>query len=129
MFFGQSIVGTAVCLIIVFVVVRSLLSSSGKVPRSGQDITSVLVRQIARWSIAAKQDINPFIATLHANYAAGYLWALKDLVSEGEIDKITNYRALEKRVTQIQTDTTTKLTRACPMLIQNGDLFRLAGDA
>ena len=36
-----------------------------------------LVRQAARWSTAAKQDKNSMIAVLHANYGAGYLWALK----------------------------------------------------
>ena len=43
-----------------------------------------LVRQSARWSTATKQDKNPLIAVLHANYCAGYLWALKEIVSNEE---------------------------------------------
>ena len=39
---------------------------------------NTLIRQAARWSVAAQQDESPIIALLHANYGAGYLWALKD---------------------------------------------------
>src|SRR5207237_6958 len=38
----------------------------------------ILTRQAARWSTAASQDNNPLIAVLHANYGAGYLWAIHD---------------------------------------------------
>jgi len=92
------------------------------------DTVQTLVRQIARWTIAAKQDNNPVIATLHANYAAGYLWALKDLVPESSIDSVTNYRDLEREVLDAQTEATSALTRACPGLVSNGDLYKLAGD-
>ncbi len=92
------------------------------------DTVQTLVRQIARWTIAAKQDNNPVIATLHANYAAGYLWALKDLVPESSIDSVTNYRELEKEVLAAQTEATSSLTKACPGLVNNGDLYTLAGD-
>ena len=46
-----------------------------------------LVRQAARWSTAAKQDNNSMIAVLHANYGAGYLWALKDIINTNTIEK------------------------------------------
>lgn len=46
---------------------------------------NTLVRQTSRWATASKQDINILIAVLHANYAAEYLWALKDIASDEEI--------------------------------------------
>ena len=46
-----------------------------------------LVRQAARWSSAAKQDENPMIAVLHSNYGAGFLWALKDIATQEQIEK------------------------------------------
>ena len=43
-----------------------------------------LYRQSARWAVASDQDDNDIIRLLHANYAAGYLWAIKDIVSTEE---------------------------------------------
>lgn len=40
------------------------------------NIIKTLVRQSARWSVAASQDTNIMIAVLHSNYGAGYLWVL-----------------------------------------------------
>lgn len=37
-----------------------------------------LVRQTARWAIAADQDNNGYIANLHATYAMGYLMATRE---------------------------------------------------
>ena len=51
-----------------------------------------LVRQAARWSTAAKQDKNSMIAVLHANYGAGYLWALKRYNKNGYNRKKNRYR-------------------------------------
>ena len=48
-----------------------------------------LLRQSSRWAIAAKQDKSPIITLLHANYAAGYLWALKDIATDNDIKSIT----------------------------------------
>ena len=49
------------------------------------NIIKKLVRQSARWSTASTQDESPLIAVLHANYGAGYLWALRDVASDSEI--------------------------------------------
>ena len=51
-----------------------------------------LVRQAARWSSAAKQDKNPMIAVLHSNYGAGFLWALKDIATQDQIEKATGIK-------------------------------------
>jgi len=76
----------------------------------------ILIRQSARWATAAKQDQNPLIATLHANYAAGYLWALTDIATEKEIESIggINLTKFKKEVLEVQDFTTRKLSEACP---------------
>ena len=53
------------------------------------NIIKTLVRQSARWSTAAQQDNNAMISVLHANYGAGYLWALKDIATDQEITSAT----------------------------------------
>ena len=76
----------------------------------------ILVRQAARWSTAAKQDNNSLIAVLHANYGAGYLWALKDIASSEQIKIATNIDVskFEKEITDIQDNATKKMAMLCP---------------
>jgi len=75
-----------------------------------------LVRQAARWSTAAKQDDSPLIAVLHANYGAGYLWALKDIAPTSQIARAANIDILkfEKEIVEIQDEATTNMIRVCP---------------
>lgn len=75
-----------------------------------------LVRQAARWSTASTQDENPMIAVLHANYGAGYLWALKDIVLESEIEQITNLdiKKFTDEIVSIQDKATRKAVKTCP---------------
>lgn len=75
-----------------------------------------LVRQAARWSTAAKQDSNSLIAVLHANYGAGYLWALGDIATPEEILTATgvDYGRLKSEITAIQDEATTTLSNKCP---------------
>ena len=80
------------------------------------DMIKKLLRQAARWSVAAEQDELPMVAVLHANYGAGYLWALKDIATNDEIEKITgmNMMKVEKEITRIQDEATKKVYIACP---------------
>jgi hypothetical protein len=75
-----------------------------------------LTRQAARWATAAKQDQNPLIAILHANYGAGYLWAINDIVTSDQFNSITglDYTQFKDEITQIQDDATRKMTAVCP---------------
>ena len=75
-----------------------------------------LIRQAARWSTAAKQDNNSLIAVLHANYGAGYLWALKDIASSEQIKIATNIdiSKFEKEITDVQDNATKKMAMLCP---------------
>jgi len=73
-------------------------------------------RQAARWSTASEQDKNPFIANLHANYGAGYLFALQGMGSVKEIEGITgiDMKKFEKVILQTQDRAAKKLLKNLP---------------
>lgn len=81
-----------------------------------EDIINILVRQAARWSTAAKNDMNPLIAVLHANYGAGYLWALKDIATPQQVKSATgiDFLKFEREIVKIQDDSTMTLAKLCP---------------
>tara|TARA_Y100001958_G_C21244709_1_gene573982 strand:+ start:2883 stop:3278 length:396 start_codon:yes stop_codon:yes gene_type:complete len=76
----------------------------------------ILVRQAARWSTAAKQDESSMIAVLHANYGAGYLWAVKDIATDDQIAKAAgiDIRKFEKEIVEIQDQATIRMSQLCP---------------
>lgn len=77
-----------------------------------------LLRQGARWYKGYQNDINPLIAVLHANYSAGYLWALKDIFENEEIEQVLGGKEeriqYEKTITQAQDDATKQAVKQCP---------------
>lgn len=76
----------------------------------------VLYRQCARWAVASLQDASPMIAVLHANYAAGYLWAIKDIATPEQFARATggaDFLALERRVVAVQDAAARALLAAC----------------
>lgn len=79
-------------------------------------VITKLTRQAARWSTAAKQDENPLVAVLHANYGSGYLWALQDIASPEQIAAATgiDYKRLEREITETQDVITLKAVGICP---------------
>ena len=90
-----------------------------------------LVRQSARWSTAAKQDESSMIAVLHANYGAGYLWALKDIYTDEQIKQATgiDVQKFAKEITSIQDYATKKMTGLCPRFAPKSSyLTSLAGE-
>lgn len=95
---------------------------------------NILARQSARYAYAAQQDKAPLVALLHANYAAGYLWALKDISTEAEINLILGpnmLKNIESHITNIQDKATRTATKACPKLVHpysNVNILRLAGN-
>ena len=92
-----------------------------------------LLRQTARWATAATQDENPLIAVLHANYATGFLWALKDIATISQIESTTNINMIEfqKKIVNIQDATTKKLAKVCPEYAKTDDIYlaKIAGEA
>ena len=79
-------------------------------------VIKTLYRQCSRWSSAAIQDQNPLVATLHSNYAAGYLWGLEDVFTSDEISKATgiDHKEFRAGIQQNQDLATKTLIQACP---------------
>jgi hypothetical protein len=82
-----------------------------------------LYRQTARYAVASTQDDSPVIRTLHANYAMGYLMALKDLVTSADFQRATgkNLVDFERKIAQVQDASTIGLVSARPDLIPAED--------
>lgn len=118
--------------ILISIIVINFLKKSDKTECTDKIIT--LIRGCARWAVASKQDTSPLISLLHANYSAGYLWAIKDIYTSEEINKLTgiNIIHLQNEITSIQDAATKKVTNICPMfvkeLLETEELARLAGD-
>lgn len=75
-----------------------------------------LFRQTVRWATAAKQDREPLVAVLHANYGVAYALALRQVASDAEIRAVTGHdgKALEDRVVAVQDAATARLAGRCP---------------
>lgn len=78
----------------------------------------ILARQMLRWYNAALQDTSPIIALLHANYAAGYLWALKDITNDSDFLRETGLvrETIERKITSVQDRAGKMALKACPLL-------------
>lgn len=97
--------------------------------RCGNDAIRALLRQAARYAIAAEQDINPLIAVLHADYAAGMVYAIQAAWPEWQFREATGlaFRAVLGEVIRIQDAAHRKMAAACPAVVPaDGILERLA---
>ena len=56
------------------------------------------------------------IAVLHANYGAGYLWALKDIANPTEISLAAgiNLKKFESEILRVQDNATREMIAQCP---------------
>ena len=108
------VVGLALAFLITKLANNCLWASSGEDVK--RDIIKTLLRQSARWSTAAAQDEAPMIAVLHANYGAGYLWALMDVANNDEIERATGVDVLKYKegITSTQDAATVRAIGACP---------------
>ena len=99
---------------------------------NNSNIIQVLVRSTARWSLASLQDKSPLVAVLHANYGTGYLWALREVFTDTQIQDATgvNIIKFEKQITQIQDRATKMLMSVCPKFSTGLDLelAKIAGN-
>ena len=79
-------------------------------------IIKKLSRQAARWSTAAKQDKSPLVAVLHANYGAGYLWALKEIANSSQIKAATgiDVQKFTEKIVETQDIATKRMIQLCP---------------
>lgn len=83
-----------------------------------QSYIQALARQAARWAIAAQNDQNKIIATLHANYAAGYLWSLFDICTPRQFENAVgvSYLDFKQGITSVQDQATRSLAASCPAI-------------
>jgi|TARA_R110000822_G_scaffold110074_1_gene240063 hypothetical protein len=92
-----------------------------------------LVRQSARYATAAQQDASPVIAVLHANYAAAYLYALKDIATDSQIHNATgiDVKKFKEHVTNVQDMVTRKTSEKCPDFVGDVDIYlaQIGGEA
>jgi len=92
-----------------------------------------LVRQSARYATAAQQDASPVIAVLHANYAAAYLYALKDIATDSQIHNATgiDVKKFKEHVTNVQDMVTRKTSEKCPEFVGEVDVYlaQIGGEA
>lgn len=127
----KDIIYLIIILILISVIVMSFVTKPSISSNSSlKPVIDTLIRQCARWAIAAQQDKNVIIAVLHANYAAGYLWALRDIASDVEIQNLSGVDIIKFRdeITKIQDTATLKLNAACPKFsVSNTYLMQIAG--
>src|SRR6056300_1345285 len=92
-----------------------------------------LVRQSARYATAAQQDASPVIAVLHANYAAAYLYALKDIATDSQIHNATgiDVKKFKEHITNVQDMVTGKTSEKCPEFVGEVDIYlaQIGGEA
>ena len=98
--------------------------------RTSNNHIHLLLRQTARWAVASQQDENPLIAVLHANYAVGYLSALREIATDRGIEQVTGIDGLQFQhdIQSIQDQAVKKATQACPSFTPQSPLATLAGN-
>ena len=114
---------------IVFIIILIIIFC----PRNttGKNIKKLL-KQSAFYATTAQQDNSPIMATLHANYAAGYLWALKDIANPRQIHQNSgiDLKKFEEHVLNIQEMVSKRVIEKCPEFAGEVDLYlsSIAGD-
>ena len=93
---------------------------------------TTLLRQSARYAIAAQQDESPLIAVLHINYAAAYFYAAKDIATDREIFNATgvDVQDYKQHLSKIQDSVSRQAYGACPEFVGDVDLYmgKIAGN-
>lgn len=93
--------------------------------KRGPDTLTILTKAAAKWATTAQQDESPYVAVMHANYAAGYLQALKDVATPTEIYRQTGveFKKFEEHILNVQDMVTQKVIKKCPEFAGNIDLY------
>ena len=84
-----------------------------------------LIQKCASYAVQAQQDTSPVQGMLHANYAAAYLSALKEVSTERQIQQVgsVNIRTFEEHILNVQKSVTDKALQAVPELAGKVDLY------
>lgn len=119
-----SIIITSIILMFIFIAYKNEKTKNNHI--------EIITRQAARWAVAAEQDESPLISLLHANYAAGYLWALRDIATDDEIYNKSgiDITIFKNKIMNVQETATKKVSDVCPQFVGKLDkyLLSLAGD-
>jgi len=81
--------GTVILYILLLIVIVVAITNVNTKVNEKDKIIRRLVRGISRYGNATIQDKSPLIGVLHANYSAGYLYALMDIATKKEIMNAT----------------------------------------
>lgn len=91
-----------------------------------------LVKQSARYATIAQQDTSPMTALLHANYAASYLYALKDIATENQIHNATgiDVKKFKEHIVNVQDMVSKKTSKTYPEIMGQVDIYlsEIGGD-
>lgn len=100
-------------ILIIIIILLVLVKTNKQLDK--ENTIRILMRQAARWSLAATQDESAMISVLHANYGAGYLWAVRDIATDNEIREATGVDILKFRdeIIKIQDNATKKMAKLC----------------
>lgn len=87
-----------------------------------------LYRQAARYMVASLQDESEVIQVLHANYAMGYIMALRDITTDTAFRRVTgeDLDTFEHKIAAAQDVATERLVRNRPDLVplQDSSIMR-----
>ena len=104
--------------------------STGRFGGIVSETARVLARQAARWATASVQDENPFVANLHGNYGAAFIFALRQVATDAEVEEATGMSApeFERRIVAVQDVAARRLLLAAPGIAPRGDVARVAAE-
>jgi hypothetical protein len=113
---------TVLVLVLILVLVLVIFRNSPNSSSLDKQIR-ILYRQTARYAVASAQDESSVIKTLHANYAMGYLMAIKDIATASDFKRATGTDMVlfESKITRIQDSSTVNLVSECEELIPDED--------
>jgi Tfp pilus assembly protein PilE len=105
-------------LIAVAIVATLIILTRTSYATGDDELVRTLYRQAARYAVASIQDDAEVIQMLHANYAMGYLLALKDVASTEDFKRATgeDLNAFERKIAEIQDAATTRMIKDRPDL-------------
>lgn len=105
-------------LIAVAIVATLIILTRTSYATGDDELVRTLYRQAARYAVASIQDDAEVIQMLHANYAMGYLLALKDVASTEDFKRATgeDLNAFERKIAEIQDAATTRIIKDRPDL-------------
>jgi hypothetical protein len=84
-----------------------------------------LVKKCAMWATTAQQDTSPYLSVMHANYATGYLSALKDIATPQQIHRATgiDFKNFEGHILNLQDSVNKKVIEKSPDFAGDVNLY------